>query len=242
MKKLLSVFVLTAFISYSCGLLPKKVEKNGVRIEYSKDVPKEDVDKLLIYLAENNEDGSAEDFKLSKAGDGYNIKMVVRSGYESDRKNVEVMVDFACKISKDVFGGKMVNLDLCDEYWALKKSIKSEGCDQFEIGGKESIKFGRVELFYGEKISEKEQKDVGDYLTDYFGRDKKRTFVIDKVDGRGVLSIVVISEEFYDEPEKKDVYRIIACDLTKILGYDTDVHMCDEYMKMKEVVSASKCD
>ena len=57
MKKLLSVTLVASFLAFSCGLIPKKAEKNGVRIEYSKDVPKEDVDKLLEYLAANNEDG-----------------------------------------------------------------------------------------------------------------------------------------------------------------------------------------
>lgn len=242
MKKSLSAIVIISFIAFSCGMIPKKASKNGVRIEYSKEVSQEDVDKLLNFLAENNNDGSTKDFKLSKEGDGFRIKMVVQSGFDSDEKNVELMTDFACEISKDVYGGKMINLDLCDEYWKLKKSVMSENCDQFEMNDKKSQMFGNVELFYGEVITEKERKDVGDYLTDYFGTEKERTFVIDKKNGKGILSIVVTNKKYYEDEELLEVYRIIACDLTKVLGYSTEVHMCDEYMKKQKVVEASKCD
>jgi hypothetical protein len=242
MKKLLSVTLVASFLAFSCGLIPKKAEKNGVRIEYSKDVPKEDVDKLLEYLAANNEDGSTKDFKLSKEGDGYRIKMVVRNGYEADEKNVELMTDFACEISRDVFAKKMVNLDLCDDHFNLQKSIKSENCEQFEMFDKEMVLFGELELYYGKSMTKTQQDEVGNYLVDVFGNEERRTFVIDKVDGTGVLSIVVTNKKYYNDPELLDIYRVIACDLTKILGYTTEVHMCDEYMKKQKVVSAEKCD
>lgn len=242
MKKITIVLALTTFIVASCGLIPQKVEKNGVRIEYSKDVTKEDATKLVDYLASNNEDGTTKDFKLSKEGEGFKIKMVTRAGFTTDDKNLELMTDFACEISKSVFGGKSVVLELCTDTWVLEKSLNTENCDEFEMAGKESRMFGEVELFYGESISEQQQKDVGAYLTDYFGRDVARTFVIDKVDGNGVLSIVVTDKRYYEEEEKLDIYRVIACDLTKILGFTTNVHMCDEYMKKQKEVSPSKCD
>ncbi len=242
MKKIITVFTVTSFILFSCGLIPQKVEKNGVRIEYSKDVTKEDATKLVDYLGANNEDGTTKDFKLSKEGDGFKIKMVTRSGFSMDEKNIELMEDFACEISKSVYGGKSVVLDLCTDTWSLEKSITTDNCEEFEMAGKESRMFGEVELFYGEAISEQQQSDVGDYLTDYFGSDVARTFVIDKVGDTGVLSIVVTDKRYYEDEDKLDIYRIIACDLTKVLGFTTNVHMCDEYMKKQKEVPPAKCD
>lgn len=242
MKKLLSVTVITALIAVSCGFLPKKAEKNGIRIEYTKDVAKEDVDKLLDFLAGNNEDGTVKDFKLSKEGDGFRIKMVVKSGFANDSKNVELMTDFACEISKDVYGGKMVNLDLCDDHFNLQLSLKSENCEQFEMFDKEMVQLGELELYYGESITKKQQEDVGDYLVDFFGDEDRKTFVIDKVDGKGVLSIVVTNKKYYNDDEVLDVYRVVACDIGKLLGYTAEIHMCDEYMKKQKVVPAANCD
>jgi hypothetical protein len=242
MKRNLLLAVSVVFMGVSCGLLPKKAEKNGVRIEYSKDVAKEDVDKLLDFLASNNEDGSEKDFKLSKEGDGFRIKMVVVSGYGSDPQNVELMTDFACEISKDVYGGKMIYLDLCDDHFKLQTSLKSENCEQFEMFDKEMLLFGELELYYGEAITKQQQQDVGGYLVDYFGNEIRRTFVVDKVDGKGVLSIVVTKKKYYEDEEVLNDYRIIACDLGKLLGYTSEVHMCDEYMKMQKVVPAGNCD
>src|SRR5687767_4143684 len=236
MKKIVSVFVLTSLIAYSCGFIPKKVEKNGVRIEYTKDVTVDDANKLLDYLASNNEDGTTKDFKLSKEGDGFRIKMVTRSGFSDDEKNIELMTDFACEISKDVFGGKMVNLDLCDDTWNLKKGIKSENCEQFEMLDKEMVLYGELELYYGESIDDKKLDEVGNYLSDVFGNKKRKTFVVDKVDGKGRLSLVMTDKSVYEDPEALNTYRIVACDLTKMLGADTDVHICDEYMKKQKVV------
>jgi hypothetical protein len=242
MKKIISVTMVAALIAFSCGLIPKKVEKNGVRIEYTKEVTPEDANKLLDYLAKNNEDGSIKDFKLSKEGDGFRIKMVTRAGFTADEKNIELMTDFACEISKDVYGGKMINLDLCDDKFALQKGLRSENCEQFEMFDKEMLLFGELELYYGESITKDQRDEVGNYLVDVFGNDERRTFVIDKVDGRGVLSLVITKKKYYEDPELLDIYRVIACDLTKTLGYDTDVHMCDEYMKKQKVVGPSKCD
>ncbi len=243
MKKFLPITVLVSFMLYSCGMIPKSVEKNGVKIQYSGGATKEEAEKLLAYLDGNGfSDGRQKDLKLAKDGDGYNVKMVIKDGYELDDKNIELMTDFACEVSSNAFDGKLVTLDLCSNTWAVKKSIKSDKCDEFEMLDKESKMFGEVELYYGESIGTKEQEIVGDYLTDTFGNDVERTFVIDKKDGKGILSVVVTNKKYYNDPEKKDIYRIIACDLTKLLGYATDVHMCDEYMKMQEVVEASGCD
>lgn len=243
MKRFIPITICISFIAFSCGLLPTSVTKNGVKIQYTKAVTKDEANKLLIYLDDSGfSDGNQKDLKLDKSGDNYLLKMVIRKDYDLNEKNLELMTDFACEISKDVYGGKLVTLELCSDTWAVKKSLKSENCDQFEMLDKKSRKFGEVELFYGESIPNSKQQDVGDYLVDVFGNDVDRTFVIDKKDGKGILSIVVTSKEYYNNPEKKDLYRIIACDLTKILGYESVVHMCDEYMKMQEVVKASKCD
>lgn len=243
MKKLLSAIVIVSFIAFSCGLMPKFVEKNGVKIQYSNGATKEETTKLLDYLDKGGfSDGSKKDLKLEKSGDGYILKMVIKDGFELDDENVEMMVEFGCELSKNVFDGKSVSLELCSNTWDLKKALKSDNCNQLEIPDKKSKMFGNVELLYGETITEKEQKDVGDYLTGYFGEDKERTFVINKKDGRGNLSIVVIDKKYYDDPELLDTYRIIACDLTKILGYATDVYMCNEYLKKQKVVEASKCE
>jgi hypothetical protein len=242
MKKIISVYVVTALMIVSCGLVPKKVEKNGVRIEYTKDVTVDDANKLVAYLADNNEDGSTKDFKLSKEGDGFRVKMVTRAGFSADEKNIELMTDFACEISKEVFGGKMVNLDLCDDNWNLQKGLKSENCEQFEMFDKEMVLFGELELYYGESIDKKQQDAVGNYLADIFGSDERKTFVIDKIDGKGILSLVITKKKYYEDPELLDIYRVIACDLSKLLGYDTEVHMCDEYMKKQKVVEKSKCE
>jgi hypothetical protein len=241
MKKIVSICFATTLLLISCGLIPKKVEKNGVRIEY-KDVTVDDANKLLAYLAANNEDGTTKDFKLSKEGDGFRIKMVTRSGFTTDEKNIELMTDFACEISKEVFGGKMVNLDLCDDTWNLQKGLKSENCEQFEMFDKEMVLYGELELYYGESIDKKQQDAVGNYLADVFGDDERKTFVIDKIDGKGVLSLVITKKKYYEDPELLDIYRVIACDLTELLGYDTEVHMCDEYMKKQKVVQKSKCN
>ena len=244
MKKLLSVSLI-AFMAFSCGMMQakeKSLKKNGVNVMYTKDVPDNEANKLVDYLATNNEDGSAKDFKLSKEADGFRVKMIVMAGYESDDKNIELMNDFACEISKDVFEGKTVYLDLCDEYFKLKKGLKSENCDQFAMLDKKMVMYGENELYYGESITMKQQDEVGKYLSDVFGDDERKTFVIDQVDGKGVLSIVVTSKKYYNDPELLDIYRVIACDLTKILGFTTDVHMCDEYMKTQKVVVAEKCD
>lgn len=243
MKKIISATMLVSFIAFSCGMLPKSVEKNGVKIQYSGDVTKEEATKLVDYLDANGfSDGRQKDLKLSKSGDAYNLKMVVREGFDLDEKNIELMNDFACEVSKGAFDGKTVNLDLCNNTWGVLKSLKSENCDQFEMLDKEKKNFGKVEIFYGKDVTTKELNDVGKYMTDTFGDDVERTFAIDKKEGRGILSIVVTNKKYYEDPELKDIYRIIACDMGKILGYETDVHMCDEYMKMQEVVKASKCD
>jgi len=241
MKKLIPIVWVVSFIASSCGMIPQKMERNGVRIEY-KGVTKDEADQLLDFLAQEIGDGQTKDFKLTKEGEGYRIKMVVKTGFMDDPKNVELMNDFACEIQAKVYKGKLVTMDLTNDNWGVLTTVKSEGCDEFGMIDKERKVFSNLELYYGSTISEKERDDVGNYLTDVFGRTSDATFVIEKKDDKAILSIVVIDEKYYHDEEALNDYRIIACDIGKLLNMKGEVHMCDEYVKMKKVVKAEKCD
>ncbi len=243
MKKLTTVFVLMSFLAFSCGMLPKSVEQGGTKIQYLNGATKEDATKLLDYFESIGiNDGNAKDMKISKEGDGFRIQMVLADDYDLDKKNLEAKQEFACEISKGAFDGKMITLDLCNTTWKVKKTVKSDKCDEFEFLGKEMSLYKEIELYHGDAIDKKTLDEVGEYLIGAFGGRKRITTVIDKVGDVGVFSVVVPDKQYYDDEETLDFYRIVACDLTKILGYTTEVHMCDEYVKKQKVVEASGCD
>lgn len=244
MKKLLLVPVLTSLILISCGklggLIPQKASRNGVNIEYT-GVSKEDANLLLAFLADRNTDGSVEDYKLSKEGDGYRIKMILPFGFGNTTSDIEEMTEFACDISISVYSKKDVTIDVCDNKFNVKNTMKSGGCDQFEMIGKEMKKYGEIELYYGKDITSKEREDVGKYVMDFFGDDRDIPLVIDKVNGKGVFSVIV-DKKYYDDDEIINDYRILACDMGVFLGVESEVHLCDGYMKPQKVIKAEKCD
>jgi len=242
-KKLLLVPVLASLMLFSCGklagLIPQKVSRNGVNIEYT-GVSKEDANLLLTYLADQNSDGHAEDYKLSKDGDGYLVKAVVQYGVGNTSKDIESFTEFACDISI-IYQNKPVTMQLCDDKWSLKNTLKSGDCDKFERAGKKMELYKEIELYYGNEVTLAERDKVGEYLVDFFGGEDRVTTVVDKVKGKGVLSICM-DKRYYDDKATIDAYRIVACDMGVLLGVESEVHFCDDYMKVKKVVKATKCD
>lgn len=243
MKKLLLVPVLTSLILISCGklggLIPQKVSRNGVTIEYT-GVPKEDANLLLAYLAEQNTEGNAEDYKLAKEGDGYLVKVIVDFGVGNTSKDIESFTEFACDISI-VYQNKPVTMQLCDNKWNLKNTVKSGECDKYERAGKKMELYREIELYYGKEVTVTERDKVGEYAVDFFGGDDRITLAVDKVGGKGIFS-VCLDKNYYNDETTVDTYRIVACDMSVLLGVESEVHFCDDYMKVKKVVKATKCD
>jgi hypothetical protein len=243
MKKIFIVTLLTSLIALSCGkiagLIPQKVSRNGVNIEYT-GVSKEDANLLLTYLADQNSDGHVEDYKLSKDGDGYLVKAVVQYGVGNTSKDVESFTEFACDISM-IYQNKQVTMQLCDDKWALKNTVKSGDCAKFERAGKKMELYKEIELYYGKDITLTQRDKVGEYAVDFFGGDDRVTTAVDKVNGKGVFS-VCMDKRYYDDKATLDAYRIVACDMGVLLGVESEVHLCDDYMKVKKVVKAENCD
>lgn len=242
MKKIIPVALVLLMTISSCGFMPKRLELNGTRVEY-KDVSEDEVNALLEYLDDGGfSDGSRKDLKLSKSGDVYNLQMVVKDGYKLNKKNLELMQDFACEISMEVYDGKMLNLDLCDDKFNVQKTVKAKDCDKFAMLNKKLKKFGTTELYYSDEISKDELSDLVSYLRWELDDGVERTFAVDKKDGMGIFSMVIMDKSIYKDPEELKDFEALACEVSDVLGFETVVHLCDEYMKMEKVVKRKNCE
>jgi hypothetical protein len=100
----------------SGGGLGTRLDVNGSDLYYTSAVTTAEAKRLRKYLIESHAfDGSQGTFKLDKAGKRYQFKLIVQKGGENDQQTIFASNALAMRLSGAVFGGKVVEIHLCDQ-------------------------------------------------------------------------------------------------------------------------------
>lgn len=113
---LLSVMLIALLAISGCGFgRGKKLEYNGGELYYTSSVTKAEAERLGRYLAKGFFDGNRKTVQLTKTGNTYEFRMVVKKGIETDPEYIEAAKAFAGEMSEEVFNGSPVDIHLCDD-------------------------------------------------------------------------------------------------------------------------------
>lgn len=107
--------------SYGVKVDQKKVLTFGkIELFYLDPVNSFEAQDLLDYMIEALEFSETSNdhktFHLSKEGDTYELRIVIKKGLETEQETIDAMKFLAAIISQDVFGGASLDIHLCDDY------------------------------------------------------------------------------------------------------------------------------
>jgi hypothetical protein len=100
-----------------CDNYGTRLTFNKGELYYTAAVTKDEAQKLGDFLVrEKFFDGNEKTVQLNKAAGVYEVRMVIKKGFDQDPHNLELFKEFAAQISRDVYGSAPVDIHLCDEY------------------------------------------------------------------------------------------------------------------------------
>ena len=176
MKKIILALFVTASL-LSCKDNGKKIKIEGTNAEvfYKKGVTEDEAKNTGAFLKkEFIQDNKAASMQLTKEGEVYTLRLVYEKSYYDTLKNADNLFKLmGAKASKDVFGGKKVNIALADENFkdfkvlaydeAIAKLLDAPALTPASLGYNDHERAGDVN-FYWKDITDDESKTIADYI------------------------------------------------------------------------------
>lgn len=242
MKKIIGVVLMFLLILSGCsgadyGTKLTFAENND--LYYTENVTAEEAQALGDYLVEQTfftSGGNGITIQLNKATDIYEFRMVVIENAEKDQDTLDSMKLFANELSQDVFGGKSLNIHLCDDTLTTLAVVVPEN-----YGTK--LNFGENnELYYTENVTVEEAQTLGDYLveTEFFADDgNARTIQLNKT-GSTYEFRMIVKKGLETDTDVVDTMKFLAQNLSENVfnNQTVDIHLCNDTLETLRVVIA----
>jgi len=118
MKKIIYPLLALCFtLLIGCNTNGKEKTFNGVQLFYTSVITEAEADRLGAFLIDSEyADGEFKTVQITKTGNTYEFRMVVKKGIENDQEYTQIFKQFAADISKNVFDSAQVDLHACDKY------------------------------------------------------------------------------------------------------------------------------
>jgi len=211
MKQIL-LSLLVAVALTACTNHGKKIEVEGTKGEVyykGEGVTEDDAKKTGEFLKEQSffSSGKAASIQIAKEEEGYTVRFVYdKEIYESMKGAEDAFKALAVKISKEVFGGKKVNIALADKSFKDFTTIPYDEAIAKEMetpdGSKENSGLTKADFdhekaggvdFYWKGISDDESKAIADYIVKNGAfADGTAEIYMTKESGRVILQFPVI--------------------------------------------------
>ena len=106
--------------------LGQKLMFNGGELYYTSSVSEPEARKLGECLVRIRFfDGSQKSVQITRPNGSLQFRMVVIKGMQTNPQFVQTATQFSKELSRDLFGGELVEVHLCDEYLKTLKVVKS---------------------------------------------------------------------------------------------------------------------
>ncbi len=240
MKKnlmLIAMAVLFAGLT-SCNNYGEKLMFDTTELYYTDKVTEDEANDFGKYLQESGfTDGDeTKTVQLTKDGDTYQFRMVVKDGYDKDEDYELIAQAFAYNISEDVFDGDDVEIHLCDENLKTLKVVKME---EVEDSGYDVLEFDGTEIQFDGSVTKSDVKAVGNYLIESgFTDGTTKSIILVKEYGVFVFKMVS-SEDYWGDKDFIALIREFAGMISAdaLNNEPVEIQLCDEYFETQVNVS-----
>jgi hypothetical protein len=234
MKKPLLILVCLSLFALlpGCANYGKEKVFNGLELYRTDKVTDAEVDSLGNYLIkEKFANGNPKTVQLTKSGDTYQFRMVVKEGIDKDTAYSKDTKLFASELSAQVFKDAPLEIHLCDDHLETLKVIVADN-----YGTRKD--FNGVELFHTKKITDAEADSLGNYLVKgKFADGNPKTVQLTK-SGDTYQFRMVVKKGIDKDPDYLKTFKLFASQLSAgvFKGAPVEVLMCDSYFNTLVVV------
>jgi hypothetical protein len=211
---------------WGCKNLGKEKIFNGVQLYHAEGVSDTLANSLGNYLISSQfADGRAKTVQITKTGDTYHFRFVVKDGAEKDSSISQSTKYFASLLSADVFNGAPVRVEMCDNLMNTLKSFTS-----VELGKKKIV--DGLELYHTAAVTDAQADSLGSYLVaTHFADGKSKTAQIAK-SGATYQFRFVINPGVEKDPEYIKNSKVYGADISTGVfgGAPVELHLCDKYL------------
>lgn len=222
-----------ASVLVSCGDgYGTKLEYGSTELYYTDEVTESEAKALGDYLEETKftEGDETKTVQLTKDGDVFQFRMVVKDSYLDDEDYEAIAAFYAYSLSIDVFDGEEVEIHLCDDKLETKKVVEmdkgSESDEEMEM-----LEFDGTEIEYDNTVTKAQVMDLGNYLVEEGFTDGTTKSVQFVLEYDTYVFRMVVTEETADDAEYEEIARSFANAMSTDLfaGAAVEIQLCDEY-------------
>ena len=166
--------------------------------------------------------------QLRRHGDAYVVAFVLQDDAWNDPDILAEFRDVAFEASADIFDNRPVIVELRDDVWELKRTIK------FAL-----VKFGDADIYYTDGATEQEARALCGVLTGTLGITRETSISIQlRRDGDAHVVALVLQDDAWDDPEILAEVRDFATAASVGIFDDRPVvvELCDEAWKLKRTI------
>jgi hypothetical protein len=224
--RLIIAALLLMFAFYGCKNLGKEKVFDGVQLYHTGGVSDTLANTLGNYLISSQfADGRAKTVQVTKTGDTYHFRFVVKDNAEKDSSITQSTRYFASLLSADVFNGAPVRVEMCDDLMNTIKTFAS-----VELGKKKIV--DSVELYHTAAITDAQADSLGSYLVaTHFANGKAKTAQIAKSGGTYQFRFVV-NPGVEKDPDYIKNSKVYGADISAGVfgGAPVELDLCDKYL------------
>jgi hypothetical protein len=235
MKKYLTLIpVMLIFILLSgCNFYGTEKDFDGVQVYHTDKVTAAETDRLGNYLVkEKFANGEAKSIQLTKSGNTYQFRMVIKEGLDKDTTYWKTARFFGSMLSAQVFNGAPLEVHLCDDQLKTLKVLVAEDF------GAEKI-FNGTSIFHTKGITAAQVDSLGNYLERSKFADGKEKFTMITKSGNTYRFKLVVKQGADKDPGYLKNGRLFASELHNSVFHDApvEVAMCDDSFNTLVVLS-----
>ena len=160
--------------------------------------------------------------QLHLEGDKINLRFVVKEGLWDNEMMIESFAEAAYNVSQEVFEGREVMVDLCDDHFNPRNTFPMRHTPVMTFGPEETV-------IYQAKIGEEKARAVGQVLqkVGYFSGSSTATVQL-RQNGEGYRSMFVVRDGFWDKQELYPQWESLRAQLSEVLdGKPVTLELCD---------------
>ncbi|PLX07349.1 MAG: hypothetical protein C0596_10395 [Marinilabiliales bacterium] len=224
---------------WSCNNYGTKLTIDDMELYYTDEVSEDDAEAVGEYLQELElTEGGERTAQITKDGDTYQFRMVIKEGHEDDPE-VELLANIiAMGLSEEVFDGDEVEVHLCDDQLETIEVIEMEDYDDedYDFDDEYEMKvFDGTEIEYDYTITKSEVNDLGNFLIETGFTDGTTKSIVFVYDDDAYIFKMVVDEDTWDDPEFEEIAKTYAKQMSDevFYGMDVEIHLCDPYFNTK---------
>ena len=247
MKRSRTLLLLPFLLLYfsSCTNYGTRLAFKSDEIYYTKNVDESDAQKLGEYLqkAEYFQDKGFS-VQLDKKDEKYLVRFATIENAENDSAKVDGFTLMGAYIATDLFPGKEVDVDLCDDHLKTKKTIpyaeiqKAMGSiSNSSLGAK--IDYPGGEIYYTSAVTQQQAQSLGNYLqqTGFFDPSGFVSVQLDKADTTYLFKMVAVEGAEDDQQNIQFAENYLVQISENVLDHaPVNFFFCDDRMQTKKMI------